>query len=132
MPIDVTCQQCGKQLQAADEWAGRQAPCPQCQCPIQIPVLADVAPQKNLGDHVAMRMILPVGRSLWAIAAGYFGLFSFVIFPAPLALILALIAIWDIKTHPDRHGMGRAIFGLIMGILGTGLLTALLISGAFG
>lgn len=25
----------------------------------------------------------------------------------------------QVRKHPDRHGMGRALFGLIMGILGT-------------
>jgi hypothetical protein len=76
-------------------------------------------PQPSIGDDAGARWLLPVGRSGWAIAAGYLGLFSFVIFPAPLALICALLAIRDIRRHPRRHGMGRAIFGLIMGILGS-------------
>ena len=75
--------------------------------------------QPDIGQNAGMRMILPVGRSGWAIAAGYLGLVSFVVVPAPVALIISIIAILDIKKHPDRHGMGRAIFGLIMGILGT-------------
>jgi hypothetical protein len=78
---------------------------------------------KRLGDDAAMRMLLPVGRSVWAIAAGYLGLFSLIVLPAPLALIVSIVAIWDIRRsqsspHP-KHGMGRAIFGLVMGILGT-------------
>ncbi len=64
-------------------------------------------------------MLIPVGRSGWAIAAGYLGLFSFVVLPAPISLIVALIAISDIRKNPEKHGMGRAIFGLVMGILGT-------------
>ncbi len=118
MPIDVVCPQCGKRLQAADDWGGREAPCPQCQGLIQIPVMAGLA-RPNLGDDAAMRLILPVGRSLWAIAAGYFGLFSLICFPAPIAMALGIVAIRDIKKHPEKHGMGRAIFGLVMGILGT-------------
>jgi hypothetical protein len=78
--------------------------------------------QPSIGDDAGMRMLLPVGRSGSAIAAGYMGLFSILVLPAPLALILALIAMRDMKRHPERHGMGRAIFGLIMGLLGTGLL----------
>jgi hypothetical protein len=62
-------------------------------------------------------MLLPVGRSFWAIAAGYAGLFAVLFVPAPIALILGIIAIYDIKRHPDRHGMGRAIFGLVMGAI---------------
>src|SRR4051794_36538416 len=74
--------------------------------------------QARLGDTFAERMLLPVGRSGWAIAAGYLGLFSLIVLPAPIALIFSIIAIRDIRksrtaAHP-KHGMGRAIFGLIM------------------
>jgi hypothetical protein len=78
---------------------------------------APYATGPSLGDDAATRWLLPVGRSGWAIAAGYLGLISVVLFPAPLALICSIIAIRDIKTHPNRHGMGRAIFGLVTGII---------------
>ena len=81
----------------------------------------------DLGQQAGMRMLLPVGRSGWAIAAGYLGLFSFIILPAPLALIISIIALLDIKKHSGRHGMGRAIFGLIMGILGSLLWVPMMI-----
>ncbi len=74
-----------------------------------------------------MRMILPVGRSGWAIAAGYLGLFSLLILPAPFALVTGILAVIDIKRHPQRHGMGRAIFGIVMGLLGTLVIAAVLI-----
>jgi hypothetical protein len=90
------------------------------------------APPKNLGDDAAIRMLLPVGRSLWAIAAGYFGLFSLVCLPAPIAVILGLIAIWDIRHHPEKHGMGRAIFGLAMGLAGSLGFVLMMISFARG
>lgn len=85
-------------------------------------------PPPSIGQDAGVRWLLPVGRSGWAIAAGYLGLFSFIIFPAPLALICSLIAIRDIRKHPDRHGMGRAIFGLVMGILGTIALCFVLVA----
>ena len=66
-----------------------------------------------------MRMLLPVGRSAWAIAAGYLGLFSILGCAAPISLIVSIVAIRDLKKHPELHGMGRAIFGLVMGILGS-------------
>lgn len=73
-----------------------------------------------------MRLLLPVGRSPWAIAAGYLGLFSLIVLPAPLALAVSIVAIIDIRrSHSGpkpKHGMGRAIFGLIMGVLGTAVL----------
>ena len=74
------------------------------------------------GDSPMMRMLLPVGRSGLAIAAGYAGLFALLILPAPIALILGLLAIRDIRNNPQKHGMGRAIFGLVVGAIGTALL----------
>jgi hypothetical protein len=51
--------------------------------------------------------------------------------PAPLALVFGILAIRDIQPHPNRHGMGRAIFGIVMEILGSVLLVFGLI-GAIG
>ena len=73
-----------------------------------------------------MRLLLPVGRSGWAIAAGYMGIFSLILFPAPVSLLISIIAILDIRKsqsseHP-KHGIGRAIFGLLMGIVGTAII----------
>lgn len=80
-----------------------------------------VAPR--LGDDAAIRLLIPVGRCGWAIAAGYLGLFSLVILPAPFALGASILAIRQIRksagTERPLHGMGRAIFGLVMGTLGT-------------
>jgi hypothetical protein len=95
--------------------------------PSSPPPLPPPPPQpKRLGDDAAMRMLLPVGRSAWAIAAGYLGLFSLIVLPAPLAILVSVVAIWDVRRsqsspHP-KHGMGRAIFGLVMGILGTAII----------
>ena len=76
-----------------------------------------------MGDDAGMRLLLPVGRSGWAIAAGYLGLFALLLIPAPLAIIVSIIAIRDIgkssKTPNKKYGMGRAAFGLVAGILGT-------------
>ena len=83
-------------------------------------------PENSLG----MRMMLPVGRSAWAIIAGYLGLFSVVVLPAPFALVCSILAISDIRksssTANPKYGMGRAIFGLIMGIIGTCVLCFIL------
>ncbi len=80
-------------------------------------------PARKLGDDLGMRMLLPVGRSGWAIAAGYLGLFGLLVVPTPLALITGILAVRDIKksagTANPKHGMGRAIFGLVVGVLGT-------------
>lgn len=87
------------------------------------------ASSNRIGDDAGMRLLMPVGRSVWAIAAGYLGLFSFVLIPAPISLVVSIIAIRDIRrsrgTAKVKHGMGRAVFGLVMGIVGTILLGAI-------
>jgi hypothetical protein len=80
------------------------------------------------GDSAAMRMLLPVGRSGLAIAAGYAGLFAFLILPAPIALVLGILAVIDLRKNPEKHGMGRAVFGLVIGALGTALLVFVALS----
>lgn len=75
------------------------------------------APASSLGQNAGARWLLPVGRSGWAIAAGYLGLLSVLLVPAPFALLLGILAIRDIKKNPQRHGMGRAIFGIVMGVI---------------
>jgi hypothetical protein len=72
-------------------------------------------------------MLLPVGRSGLAIVAGYAGLFSLLVIPAPLALLFGILAVVDIKRHPHKHGMGRAIFGTVMGAIGTTLLLIIIV-----
>jgi Domain of unknown function (DUF4190) len=80
-----------------------------------------------LGEDAVMRMIIPVGRSVWAIVSGYLGLISVLLIPAPFALATGIMAILDIKKNPKKHGMGRAIFGIVMGTLGSIAGTLLLI-----
>ncbi|MCC6126001.1 MAG: DUF4190 domain-containing protein [Pirellulales bacterium] len=117
MPFNFICPHCGRTTIVAEEYAGRSGPCAGCGNTITIPPRNAVAPA-DLNDSAAIRMLLPVGRSIWAIAAGYMGLFSVLVFPAPFAIILGILAIRDIRKHPEKHGLGRAIFGLVMGIIG--------------
>jgi predicted acyltransferase len=77
-----------------------------------------------------MRMLLPVGRSGYAIAAGYLGLFSLLIVPAPFAVLFGILAIRHIRRNSTKHGMGRAVFGVVMGVLGTAVLVFILVSSA--
>ena len=76
-------------------------------------------PPRPIEDEPGMRWILPVGQSGWSIAAGYLGLFSLICFPAPLALICGIVAIWHLRKNPRLSGWGRAIFGTVMGAIGT-------------
>ena len=120
------CPKCGTQN---DDNAFR---CVNCREIIQqVPVRPRPVPVEN---DPAMRMIIPIDRSGLAIAAGYMGLVSVIYFFAPIALILGILAIRDIKMHPDKHGMGRAVFGVVMGAIFTVVLllfVVFIITGAF-
>ena len=70
----------------------------------------------------ALSMVLPINRSVWAIAAGYLALFSVLCLPAPFALFCGIMALRDLKRQPHLQGAGRAWFGIVMGSLGTVLL----------
>jgi hypothetical protein len=65
------------------------------------------------------RMLLPVGRSPSAIAAGYLGLVAF--FPllgilfGLLGVIFGFRALGQIKRDPELSGKGRAWFGIVAG-----------------
>lgn len=67
----------------------------------------------------AESLLLPVGRSAWAICAGYFGLFALLPIFSPFAILISLGAILHLRSNPKLLGWGRAIFGLCMGIVTT-------------
>lgn len=78
-----------------------------------------------------MRVLLPVGRSGWAIAAGYLGLLSVTLLLAPISILVSIVAIVSIRKSVGKdevkRGMGRAIFGLVMGVFGTVGLVVLIV-----
>jgi hypothetical protein len=43
-----------------------------------------------------------------------------------------MVAIYDLRKHPKKHGWGRAIFGLVMGLIFTLGMVAMLVAGVFG
>ena len=85
-------------------------------------------PPPDVGEDLGMRMLLPVGRSGWAIASGYLGLCSFFPILGPFAIFTGIMAIRAMRRDPKLHGMGRAVFGIVMGILGTLLLLAIIVA----
>jgi len=97
-----------------------QQACVQCGAPFTI------------GADPAMRALLPVGRTPLAIVAGYLGLAAFLCGPAPLALGIGIWAVIDLKRKPGMHGMGRAVFGIVTGAIGTLVLLVALVGGALG
>jgi threonine/homoserine/homoserine lactone efflux protein len=89
-------------------------------------------PPQRIEDDPAMRWVLPVGTSGWAIAAGYLGLFSILCLPGPLAILCGAMAIRELRKNPKLSGWGRAIFGLVMGILGTLMMVLPFVLGMIG
>ena len=69
----------------------------------------------ELGQSALARAMIPVGLSGWAIAAGYLGLFAVLLVPAPFALLAGILGVRAIRRDPKKHGMFRAIFGIVMG-----------------
>ena len=104
----------------SDEAAGPDYHAPPAVSP-PLPPQAEPICEVRLGDNAGMRMILPVGRAWQAIVAGYLGLLSVLPAFGVLALIFGIWAVAVIWRDPQRHGMARAIFGIIMGALGTAL-----------
>lgn len=156
MAINFTCPHCAHRTNVSDEYAGHSGPCAECGKTITVPPAAPPAASEGrhcphcraplalnavgctqcgtrfssserLGDNAGIRMLMPVGRSIWAIIAGYLGLFAVLVIPAPFAIIVGVIAIVDICRHPEKHGMGRAIFGIVMGVIGCLLIPALIV-----
>jgi predicted RNA-binding Zn-ribbon protein involved in translation (DUF1610 family) len=140
--LQARCPDCGADLQIPEpvldaeeappfvEPAEDRHPCPKCGEMIlagarkcrYCGAIFDATLRKDIGDDPAIRLLLPVGRSGWAIAAGYLGLISVLIFPAPFALLAGILAIREMRRDPRKHGMGRAVFGIIMGGIGTAFL----------
>jgi hypothetical protein len=89
-------------------------------------------PEQDIGQDAGIRMLIPVGLTGWAIASGYLGLISVLLIPAPFALLTGILAIREMRRNPKKHGMGRAIFGIVMGTLGTGVLLLFLVAIAAG
>lgn len=111
------CRHCGQQLgpgarfcQACGQWATPQP----------------VAPDPDRDP--AMRFILPFGRTPLSIAAGYLGLACFLVPVAgPIALVVGILALSELKMKPEALGRGRAWFAVIVGGLDTLLLAVMLV-----
>jgi hypothetical protein len=90
------------------------------------------APRNDLSENVGVRMLIPIGRTPWAIVAGYLGLLGLIpllgLVLAPGGVFCGVMAIRHMKRDPRQHGMGRAITGIVLGIVGTILSISVLFS----
>jgi hypothetical protein len=74
-------------------------------------------PSRDDEPDPALKMIVPLNTSILAIIAGYVGLISVLCIPAPLALLLGVLALVHLKKHPKLDGKVRAIFAIVMGAI---------------
>lgn len=147
MMTTITCSACQQVCQYDSTQVQSQVVCPTCQAlidlqhnqnPFTVPAATAVGPrqphypspsQSGTTDP-ALRFVVPVDVSPLALIAGYLGLFSLIILPAPLALILGIVAIRQIKkSNGQLHGLGRAWFAVIMGAIFTLIPVFLIIAG---
>lgn len=66
-----------------------------------------------------LRFLLTVGTPLSAVIAGYLGLLSILILPAPFAVIFGIIGPQRIRAKPGLHGAGRCWTGIALGTIFT-------------
>lgn len=64
-------------------------------------------------------LLVPINTPVLAILASYAGLFAVLCFPAPIALVLGVLALMQLKKDPKLSGYGRVWFAIIMGGIGT-------------
>lgn len=121
------CYRCGAQLQAVgpqQSWApGQQPHYYYPGYPYQ------AARPQGLSDDPTMRALLPVGRTGLSIAAGWIGFFSLIIWPLGLiAVVISFAALNELNKRPDMLGKGRALFGLVAGLIGIGLFILVIVT----
>ena len=69
-----------------------------------------------------------MGRSAWAVAAGYLGLLSLIPFVGIAAIACGVLGLRQLAAEPELGGRGRAWFGIALGTLGTLTLFTLFLS----
>lgn len=66
-------------------------------------------------EAAALRWCVPLGRSGWAIAAGYLGLLSIFPFIGVMAITCGFLGLLSIAKNPQKLGKGRAWLGIVSG-----------------
>ena len=80
------------------------------------------------GPGSALHWLVPVGRSWQSVTAGYVG-FLALLFP-PAGVVSIWLGFWALRRARDGgHGRGRAIFGIVAGVVGLAWGVAVLASG---
>lgn len=79
-------------------------------------------------DNEALKWVVPIGASGFALAASWLAVASLLLLPGPVAVVFGILALRDIKKHPTKSGIARAWLGIVVGTLATLTLIALIVS----
>jgi len=115
----TVCGQCGTSLAptgAANPFSDQHPYTPPQQQSVQ---------DNKMEDDLALRMLIPIGRSIHAIIAGYLGLLSLGCCALGLFGILAVV---DLRKNPKKDGIVRAVLGIVLGAIASLGLVLLLVT----
>lgn len=95
--------------------------CENCFIPLR-PYLPNGNEAPVASEKGAVDWLVPLHASFLAVMAGYLGLFSLlmpILAPllAPFAVIMGIIALYDVRKHPEKTGFGRAVFAIVIGVI---------------
>jgi len=135
MTIHVTCE-CGKQLHAPDEFAGRQTRCPVCKRPVMLPspetaIQPTPSPTPAMASPEVETAAFPVQAPAGGQATSKLALWSLILGVASVcvpcflsipAVILGILGLREMGRDPQLGGKGMAIAGLIIGCISTVLI----------
>ena len=99
--------------------------------PVPMPPIAPSTAPNGMGgttpasSDAALGLLIPVQVDPIALVAGYVGLFSLLLVPAPIALGIGIWALVRLKGRTGIRGAGRAWTAIVLGLLGTIGLVAL-------
>jgi hypothetical protein len=115
----LKCPQCSAVLVTEGLTAGQRLLCAACRRPFRLEAggRALLSASQRLGEPEVLSAPLPYSR--WANAARWLGILSILPLVGLAALTVGFLGVRDLRRHPGRRGLGRAVFGLVAGGLTT-------------
>jgi hypothetical protein len=106
MPLSLSCP-CGTTFDVEDTFAGQTVSCPECQASVKVPAVAD-GPRRTSGFAIASLVLALAG--------------AFTLVGTLAAVLCGLAGLVSIGRSRGRlAGAGLAVFGMVLGVLFTGL-----------
>ena len=116
-PVDdaTQCPRCGAAIRrSTNPFADQPLPTPNG------PAYYPPHPLPNTMDDPAMSWVIPVHNPVLAVISSYCGLIGLGCpILGPVAVITGILAVQQIRKTPGLTGMGRSIFGIVSGVIGS-------------